>query len=230
MCSFVLIGVFVILLLLLLPHCIHESYVSMPAEWNKPIVEGDTSDCTKDPQKCCPAMLHYPPELCSGFQFTRPSNFNRTMTVGVSPATQSPPTLPSCKVNKMTPSELASLSVPHNVVFGTKSFDTMLGDEATVQMQKLCHISKRADDVQESVDRLEDTIVRDNAKAARNQSASQRLSGRDATQKNRAGRTWDAYCKDYTYTDPEINRQCDSLSSYARPADASAPDLLPTGA
>lgn len=230
MCSFVFIGVLVLLLSLLISHCIqlHESYVSMSVKWSKPI-ETDATNCTKDPQKCCPALFHYPPGQCNGFEFARPAHFNRTMAVGVSPTAQTP-TLPSCKVNRMTPTERTSLSVPHNVVFGSKTFDTMLGDEASAQMQKLCRISKHADNVQKSVDRLEQTIAKDNAKAEQNQNASQRLSGRDAAQKNRAKQTWDAYCDKYTYKDPHINQQCHSLVAFTRPAEATASDHLPTGA
>lgn len=229
MCSFVFVGVFVILLLLLISHGmqLHESYVSMSVKWNKPI-EKDFTHCTEDPQKCCPGLFHYPPEQCSGFEFARPSHFNSTMAVAVSPSAQSP-MLPACKVNRITPVERTSLSVPRNVMFGSKTFDTMLGDEASVQMQKLCHISTRADNVQKSVDQLEQTIATDNTKAEQNQTSSQRLNGRHGAQQNRAKHTWDAYCNKYTYKDPHINQQCHALAAFTAPVEGATSTQLPTG-
>lgn len=230
MCSFVSVGILLVLLALLVYNgCTPlEPFVSMPTRFTPPLTR-DTTNCTANKTKCCPAAYHYPQEQCSGFDFTQPSNFNTSITLTV-PSSIEPPSVPVCRVNKMTNAQRNSLSVPQNITFGDNTNNTnlatKLGAGAKQHMQSMCRVSKQVDTVQQNIDALNLVITTANANAVQNSVASEAQMGQTTALKKQAKQFWGSYCDGYTYQDRAINRECASLKSFAEPL---TPKTLPTG-
>ena len=224
MCSFVSVGVLLVLLALLAYNGYngyngwntHEPFVSLPTRFTPPLTK-DTVECTADKTKCCPAAYHYPQEQCSGFDFTRPSNFNTSLTLTV-PSSVEPPSVPVCKVNKMTDAQRNALSVPQNISLSENTnLASELGAGANQHMQAMCQISQQADTVQHNIDALNAVIATANANAAQNSRDSVAQNGRTTAQKQQAKQMWNNYCDGYVYQDTAINRECASLGNFAKP-------------
>lgn len=230
MCSFVSVGILLVLLALLVYNACTplEPFVSMPTRFTPPLTR-DTTNCTADKTKCCPAAYHYPQEQCSGFDFTQPSNFNTSITLTV-PSSIEPPSVPVCRVNKMTDAQRNALSVPQNIAFGDNTNNTnlatKLGEGANQHMRTMCRVSQQADTVQQNIDALNALITTANANAAQNSVASEAQRGQTTAQKQQAKQVWDRYCDGYTYQDPAINTECASLKNFAEPPTRTT---LPTG-
>lgn len=215
MCSVLSIGVLVVMLALVVYAC------AARAEGFKTLFsiskDLQPEKCTQDTSKCCPAAYNTP--KCTGFDFARPSNFNDTIKLA-SPASANAPTLPSCKVNKMTTAQRQQLGVPQSLLFESTSFAEMVGQEANTQLQTMCDESARVDEVLGKVQALEEVISTANATAHSNTSASQDLNTQDSDQKSQATQLWNTHCADHTYQDTVVNEQCDALKVYALPTAA----------
>ena len=211
MCSVISIAVLVVVLALVFYACATraEGFVSL-FNISKDL---QPERCTQDTSKCCPAA--YYTKKCTGFDFARPSNFNDTIKLA-SPASLNAPTLPSCKVNKMTQAQRQQLGLPQSLHFdsdrdGTStSLAEMVGQEANSQMLTMCKESAK-------VQALEKVISAANATARSNTGASNDLNTQDSDQKSQAAQMWRVHCMDHLYQDQVVNDQCLALHEYALP-------------
>ena len=172
--------------------------------------------CTKDKNKCCPGM--YTRNDCSRFVFVRPSVFNQTVSLNTHEPNH-PIEIENCKITGSSVENMKrKISQAGFFFVKNASLADSLGDEAKAHIAKMCATSRHTDKVEADVRQL----IRDMRKARKdaneNIQKSKDTLQQDQDYKTQIQKAYAKYCKDYSYKEEGINRDCREIMAFITPA------------